>query len=77
MRRLMASNHGQITEFLGNADNWEAYVEKWESYFVANDIIPGTKKRTILLSSCGTATYKTIQNIVAQTKPTEANWNRV
>ena len=70
----MASNHGQITEFSGNADNWEAYVEQLESYFVANDIITGTKKRTILLSSCGIATYKTIQNVVAQTKPTEVEY---
>ena len=67
----MASNHGQITEFSGNADDWEAYIEQLERYFVVNDITTAAKKRAILLSSCGTAAYKTIQSVVAPTKPTE------
>ena len=58
---LMAKNHGLITEFLGNADDWEAYIEQLESYFVANDITTAAKKRALLLSSCGTAAYKTIK----------------
>ena len=67
----MASHDGQITEFSGNADDWEAYIEQLESYFVANDIDSASKKRAILLSSCGTAVYKTIRSILAPTKPTE------
>ena len=70
----MASNHGQITEFSGNADDWEAYIEQLENYFVVNDITTTAKKRAILLSSCGTAAYKTIRSVVAPTKPTEVEY---
>ena len=70
----MASNHGQVTEFSGNADDWEAYVKQLESYFVANDITTAAKKRAILLSSCGIAAYKTIRSAVAPTKPTEVDY---
>ena len=70
----MASNHGQITEFSGNADDWEAYIEQLESYFVANDITTAAKKQAILLSSCGTAASKTIRSVVAPTKPTEVEY---
>ena len=56
----MANHHGQITEFSGNLDDWEAYIEQLENYFMANDIDNTAKKRAILLSSCGTAAYKTI-----------------
>ena len=70
----MARNHGLITEFLGNADDWEAYIEQLKSYFVTKDIITTAKKRAILLSSCGAAAYKTIRNIVAPTKPAEVEY---
>ena len=42
-----ASNHGLITEFSGNADDWEAYIEQLESYFMANDITTAAKKQMI------------------------------
>ena len=56
------------------ADNWEAYIKHLESYFVANDITTAAKKQEILLSSCGNAAYKTIQRVVAPTKPTEVDY---
>jgi len=46
-RSLMTSHHSQITEFSGNADDWEAYKEQLESYFVANDIESAAKKSNI------------------------------
>ena len=58
----MAASHGQLTMFSGNPDDWEAFIEQLESYFVANDITAAGKKRGILLSSCGTAAYKTIRS---------------
>ena len=70
----MATHHGQITEFSGNSDDWEAYVEQLESYFEANEIESAAKKRAILLSSCGTAAYKTIQSILAPKKPMEVEY---
>lgn len=36
----MANHHSQTTEFSGNLDDWEAYIEhvQLENYFMANDI---------------------------------------
>jgi len=68
----MATSNGQLTTFSGNPDDWEAFIEQLESYFVANDITAAGKKRGILLSSCGTAAYKTI---LAPTKLTEIAYN--
>ena len=67
----MASHHGTSAEFSGIAEDWEAYMEQLESYFVANDITTAAKKRAVLLSSCGTATYKIIRSVVAPEKPSE------
>jgi len=68
----MAKHHGIISEFLGVADDWEVYLE---SYFVMNDISTAWKKRIVLLSSCGTAVYKTIKSVLAPVKPTELTYN--
>ena len=71
----MAKQHGTISEFSGVADDWEAYLEQLESYFVANDVTAAGKKRAVLLSSCGTAAYKTIRSVLAPSKPTEVSYN--
>ena len=51
----MTSHLGTITEFSEIAEDWEAYMEQLESYFVVNNIT-AAKKHAVLLSSCGTAT---------------------
>ena len=70
----MASHYGAIAKFSGIAEDWEVYMEQLESYFVANDITTAAKKRDLLLSSCGTATYKMIHSVVALEKPTEVSY---
>ena len=44
---------------------------------MANEITEEAKKRAILLSSCGTATYKTIRSVVAPMKPTEVAFDEL
>eukprot|EP00731_Ephydatia_muelleri_P001678 Em0001g1678a len=56
------SRHGTIEEFDGATEDWTAYSERLEQYFVANDVDEAAKKRAILLSVCGASTYKTRQN---------------
>ena len=51
--------HGQCT-----------YVEQ---YFAANKIEDADQQRAILLSVCGPATYRLIQNLVPPKKPTKLN----
>ena len=62
---IMAKHHGTISEFLGVADDWEAYLEQLKSYFIANDITSAGKNHAVLLSLCGTETYKMIQSVLA------------
>ena len=64
----------QVAEFSRITEDWEAYMEQLESYFVANNITTAAKKRVVLLSSCGTATYKIIRSVVAPEKPTKVSY---
>lgn len=60
----MATFHGNIPEFTGNADEWRTYAQRLAHYFTANDIEKEEKKRAILLSVCGTATLKLINSLL-------------
>ena len=71
----MAKQYGTISEFSGIAEDWKVYLEQLKSYFVANDVIGAGKKRAMLLSSCGTAAYKTICSVLASSKPMEVSYN--
>ncbi|KAL5488914.1 hypothetical protein EMCRGX_G017932 [Ephydatia muelleri] len=44
------SRHGTIEEFDSATEDWTAYSERLEQYFVANDVDDAAKKRAILLS---------------------------
>ena len=50
--------------FSGEPTEWEDYVERLENYFVAHDIKSEAKKKAVLLSECGAATYKLIRSLV-------------
>ena len=60
----MTTFHGHIPEFSGNATEWRIYAERLGHYFTANDVKSEEKKRAILLSACGTATLKLINNLL-------------
>ena len=63
---------GRIEEFSGeNNNSWEEYAERLECFFDANDITGEEKKRSILLTVCGAATYSTLRSLVAPRKPKE------
>ena len=72
----MATKHtyGNIGEFDQALENWEAYIERMEQYFVANEVICNTKKKVILLSMCGPSTYSTIRSLAVPNKPTDLNY---
>ena len=61
---------GKIVPFDEGGDNWGEWIEQLEQYFTANpEIVEAEQKRAILLSSCGSKTYRLIRNLVAPTKP--------
>ena len=65
---------GRVDKFVSSRDNWPQYVECLEYFFVANGITNAGKKRAVLLSVMGTATYKTLQNILSPVKPGEKTY---
>jgi len=72
----MMATHGNVGEFNLDQEDWVSYTEYLVQYFVANSISEeeGDKRRAILLSSCGAATYQLIRNLVVPSKPTDKNF---
>ena len=60
--------------FSGEPTEWEDYVERLENYFVVHDIKSEMKKKAVLLSECGAATYKLIRSLVVPQKPSEVEY---
>ena len=72
------ATHGTVGEFNSTREDWVSYTERLVQYFVANGIAEeGDKRRAILLSSCGAATYQLICNLVAPDKPTDKNYTEI
>ena len=66
--------HTGIGVFSGQPIEWEDYVERLENYFVAHDIKMAVKKRAVLFSECGMATYKLIKSLIAPQKPSDVEY---
>ena len=59
-------NHGNswvVISFKSLTINWPSYVDQLKYYFIANEITEN-KKVTVLLSACGSDTFKTICSLV-------------
>ena len=66
------ATHGTVGEFNSTREDWVSYTKRLVQYFVANGIAEeGDKRKPILLSSCGAATYQLIRNLVAPDKLTD------
>ena len=65
------ATYGNVREFHNGAEEWIAYTEQLEHYFIANDIDGAEKKRAILLSICGPTTYGLIRSLVSLKKATD------
>ena len=59
------AKYGTLEPFSGEAEDWAAYMERLDQYFIANDITTAAKKRAVLLSICGMPTYKLIRSLVS------------
>ena len=71
------ATHGKIEEFDPSHETWATYVERPEFYFIANGIDDPVKKRAVLLTVSGPATYKLIRNLSAPKKPTEKSYDEL
>ena len=59
-------------------DDWASYyAERVEFYFEANGVTDPFKKRSRLLSSCGSLTYKLMCNLTAPLTPMEMTYKDI
>ena len=56
-------------EFDSSKEDWQSYTERLAQHFKANDITDADKKRAILLSNCGPATYRQIKSVLTPKTP--------
>jgi hypothetical protein len=54
---------GTITEVVEENEDWMEFVEWLGHFFLENGITDEAKQRFILLSVCGTKTYKLMRNL--------------
>ena len=73
----MATVFGKIEEFDSSQENWPQYMERLGYFFNANDIESAEKKRAVLLTVIGAATYKLLRSLVAPSKPGEKTYQEL
>ena len=58
------ATHGSVVQFDPDKEEWTSYVQCLNYYLIANEVTEDAKKCTILMSGCGSTTYKTIHSLV-------------
>uniref|UniRef100_UPI00398E6E66 uncharacterized protein n=1 Tax=Pristiophorus japonicus TaxID=55135 RepID=UPI00398E6E66 len=69
-----------ILEKFSEGEDWEAYVERLDQYFVANELDGEgsvAKRRAVLLMVCGAPTYSLIKNLLAPVKRTDKSYEEL
>ncbi|KAL5484391.1 hypothetical protein EMCRGX_G020882 [Ephydatia muelleri] len=69
--------HGNLGVFDRDLEDWASYCERVEQYFIANGISNADRKRAILLSVCGPATFKLIRSLIAPDKPSDKSFEQI
>ncbi|GFR99856.1 hypothetical protein ElyMa_006383900 [Elysia marginata] len=73
----MAGIIGSVSPFDEKEDTWQAYCERLEHFFTANEIATEPKRKAILLSSVGPKTYKLLSNLVAPRKAGDVSYKEI
>ena len=55
--------HGTLAPFDPDEEDWVEYTNRL-SYFTANGITDGARKRAILISCCGPVTFRLMKSLV-------------
>ena len=71
------ANFGSVGEYDPEKEEWIPYTERLDEYFIANEVKDETKKRAILLSSCGHSTYQIARQLFAPTKLSSRTYTQV
>ena len=67
---------GKIDAFDEANDDWNAYVERMEQYFIANEI-DKDKQVAVMLSLMGNKTYGLLRNLAAPAKPSTLSFKTI
>ena len=73
----MSATFGKVEEFDNSREDWLQYEERLGHFFVANSITDAAKKRAVLLTVIGPATYKLVRNLVSPKKPGEVEFDEL
>jgi len=57
---------GTLKPFNPRVDDWEIYAERLRHYLIGNGVTDEGTKRSILLSQCGTPTFKLLRSLVGK-----------
>ena len=60
----VAAVHGTLTPFDPDEEDWVEYTDRLSYYFTANGVTDAAKKRAILISCCGPATFRLMKSLV-------------
>ena len=66
------ATHGTFAQFEAGKESWSTYVSRLNHYFIANDVNDAGKKRSILLSICGSATFQLIRSLMPEAEIDDA-----
>ena len=72
----MADNKFHIEQFNPESDDWEAYRERLDLYFIANGV-EEEKKVAVLLTVAGPKTYALVRSLVAPDKPSDKPYLKI
>ena len=67
---------GAMDKFNPDTDDWSAYVERLDSFFLANEI-KDEKKVALLVTVLGTKSYSLLRNIIAPAKPVDKTYEQL
>ena len=67
---------GKIEAFDETTDNWDAYVERVEQYFIANEI-KKEKQAALILSLMGNKTFIFLRSLCAPEKPSSLSFDAI
>ena len=69
--------HGKLSIFNRHSKSWTSYSEILGYYFMANDITDETKKKSILLSCSGAATYDLLKYLLQPTSLNDKSYDEL
>ena len=58
------ATHGSLSAFDSSKEDWSSYILRLKYYFEANEVTDSNKKKSILLSACGPATFRRIGSLL-------------